>query len=108
VTQQSRGIVVKLEKSKEQRREGLTLTKRKPKVENYVQILRAISSGANLPTGIVLNTKISWITAMQCLRSLEQNGFIKTTFDYESQRSVSALTEKGQEMLAQIARIGEI
>jgi predicted transcriptional regulator len=108
VSQQSRGIVVKLEKIKEERREGLTLTKRKPKVENYVQILQAINSGANLPTAIVLNTKIPWITAMQCLRSLEKNGMIQTSYDQDTQRSVSALTEKGLEILTQIARVGEI
>ena len=107
-SQQSRGIVVKLEKVREDRRAGLTLTKRKPKVENYVQILRAINSGANLPTAIVLNTKIPWITAMQCLRSLEQNGMIHTSYDQDTQRSVSSLTEKGLEILSQIARVGEI
>jgi predicted transcriptional regulator len=107
-TQQSRGIVVKLEKVKEERRAGLTLTKRKPKVENYVQILRAINSGAILPTAIVLNTKIPWITAMQCLRSLEQNGLIHTSFDQDTQRSISALTDKGLEILTQIVRVGEI
>ena len=104
----NRGIVMKLEKVKEQRREGLTLTKRKPKVENYVQILRAINTGANLPTAIVLNTKIPWITAMQCLRSLEQNGLIKTTLEPGSQRSVSELTDKGLEILTQIASIGDV
>jgi len=104
----SRGIVVKLEKVREQRRQGLTLTKRKPKVENYVQILQAINSGANLPTAIVQNTKIPWITAMQCLRSLEQNGLIQTAFDQDTQRSVSTLTDKGLEILSQIASVGEI
>ena len=99
---------MKLEKSKELRREGLILTKKKPKVENYVQILRAISSGANLPTAIVLNTKIPWITAMQCLRSLEKNGLIVTTFEPESQRSISKLTNKGMDILTQMAQISEV
>src|SRR5579864_6071883 len=104
-TPSSRGIVVKLEKVKEERRAGLTLTKKKPKVENYVQILQAINSGANLPTSIVLNTKIPWITAMQCLRSLEQNGMIRTSFDQDMQKSASALTDKGLEILTHIARV---
>jgi DNA-binding PadR family transcriptional regulator len=55
-----------------------------------------------------MNTKIPWITAMQCLRSLEQHGLIKTTFEQESQRSVSKLTDKGVEILNEIARVGEI
>ena len=93
------GVFVRAIKQKEARHESLVLVKRKPSTETYVSILRAIKFGANHPSLIVQSSHVSWITVMQCLRSLEQKGVIETGYDSKAERVVSKLTESGNKIL---------
>jgi len=93
------GVFVRAIKEKEARHESLVLVKRKPSTETYVSIMRAIKFGANHPAMIVQSTRISWITVMQCVRTLEQKGFIETGYDSKAERVVSKLTETGTKIL---------
>ena len=87
---------------------GLTLTRRKSNVENYFEILRAIGSGASKPAQIIQATNIPWLTAMQCLRSLEQNGFVQTTLDPRTQARCSTLTNQGYALLSEILKLKDM
>jgi predicted transcriptional regulator len=93
------GVFVRAIKQKEARHESLVLVKRKPAAETYVSILRAIKFGANHPSMIVQSTRVSWITVMQCVRTLEQKGLIETGYDSKAERVVSKLTESGNKIL---------
>ena len=68
-------------RQREANRKNLVLVKKKPDVQTYADILHAIQIGASRPGMIVMSTGISWITVMQCLRTLEQKGLISTGFD---------------------------
>ena len=86
-------------KQKEANREKVVLVKKKPGVETYVSILRAIKMGASHPSMIVLSTKVPWLTVMQCIRTLEQKGLVETGYDADSERVVSKLTSAGSQLL---------
>ena len=87
------------------RNQRLKLKKQKANIESYYGILRAVGAGKSLPREIISNTKVPWLTVMQCLRTLEQNGLVTTVCDVESQRRLSKLTEKGFELLNQILQL---
>jgi len=93
------GVFLSAVKAKEASRKNLVLVKKKADSQTYLDILSAIQIGANHPGMIVLSTKISWITVMQCLRTLEQKGLVCTRFDAETERVVSKLTEAGTRIL---------
>ncbi len=93
------GVFVRAIKAKEANRKNLVLVKKKPDIQTYVDILRAIQMGAGYPGMIVLSTKIQWITVMQCLRTLEQKGLISTGFDAETGKVISRLTDTGSQLL---------
>jgi len=84
---------------------NLVLTRKKTKVEDYYGILRAIGAGKSLPGEIISETEVSWLTAMQCLRTLETNGLINTIVDPETEKRFSKLTEKGFAFLDEIVRL---
>jgi predicted transcriptional regulator len=86
-------------KQKEASRENAVLVRKKPGVETYVSILRAIKMGASYPSMIVLSTKVPWLTVMQCIRTLEQKGLVETAYDSASERVVSKLTSAGNQLL---------
>lgn len=93
------GPIIRAIKQKEANHGNVVLQKKKPGVDTYVSILRAISMGANYPSMIVTSTRIPWITVMQCVRILEQKGFVQTSYDQTSERVVSELTESGRQLL---------
>ena len=93
------GVFLSAIKAKEANRKNLVLVKKKPDTQTFVDILRAIKIGARQPGMIVLSTKISWITVMQSLRTMEQKGLVSTGFDADSEKVVSKLTEAGTRVL---------
>ncbi len=92
------GVFVQAIKQKEANRKNTVLVRKKPSMETYVSILRAIRMGANHPSMIVMSTRVSWLTVMQCVRTLEQRGLIETGYDSASDRIVSKLTDAGKKL----------
>jgi predicted transcriptional regulator len=92
-------VFVRAIRQKEANRQNTVLVRKKPGTETYVSILRAIKMGANHPTMIVMSTRVSWLTVMQCIRTLEQKGLIETGYDSASDRIVSKLTDAGNKLL---------
>lgn len=86
-------------KQREQSRENVVLVKKKPSTDTYVNILKAIDGGACNPSMIVNSSRASWITVMQCLRTLEQKGLVEKKYDSTTERTVSQLTEAGKKLL---------
>jgi predicted transcriptional regulator len=93
------GVFLRAIKAKEANRKNLVLVKKKPDVQTYADILRAIQIGASRPGMIVMSTGISWITVMQCLRTLEQKGLISTGFDAATGKIASKVTVAGDRIL---------
>ena len=86
-------------KQKEASRQNTVLVRKKPGAETYLSILRAIQMGANHPSMIVMSTRVSWLTVMQCVRTLEQKGLVETGYDSSSGRIESKLTDAGSKLL---------
>ena len=93
------GVILRAIKARDANRKNVVLVKKKPDVQTYVDILHAIQIGASRPGMIVMSTGISWITIMQCLRTLEQKGLISTGFDSETGKIVSKVTVAGYRIL---------
>jgi predicted transcriptional regulator len=93
------GAFVRAIRQKDASRENLVLVKKKPSVDTYVSILQAIDEGASNPSLIVLRSHVSWITVMQCLRTLEAKGLVEKKFDSGAERTISCLTASGKKLL---------
>lgn len=96
------GEIVRAIKQNEAIREkNLVLVRKKPSIDTYVNILKAVKVGACYPSAIVLASGVHWITVMQCMRKLEQKGLIETGFDQKSGRTMSRLTQLGNDLLSE-------
>jgi len=94
------GEFVRAIKQKEANRENVVLVKKRPSTDTFVSILKAIDAGASNPSMIVLSSRVSWITVMQCLRTLEQKGLVEKAYDPQAERTISRLTAAGKDLLS--------
>ncbi|MBS7614550.1 hypothetical protein KEJ18_02295 [Candidatus Bathyarchaeota archaeon] len=75
------------------------MTRKRSKIEIYVEILRVLKSGVNKPTNIMYKCNLAWAPFKKILETLVNIGLIKTV--ERGTRKTFAITEKGQEFLKQ-------
>lgn len=83
---------------------------RRSRFEIYVDTLREIKSGTNLPTNIMFGTKTNWNTIKKTLMELTAKGFIEEhqMEDDKRTKNIYTLTEKGDNVLKYFNMIKDI
>jgi predicted transcriptional regulator len=74
-------------------------------MEVYSDVLKAIGSGAQSPTQIMLKANVSWNVVKSSLQTLVQHGTLETSV--EDGRSIYQLTSRGFELLKKLVLIRE-
>jgi predicted transcriptional regulator len=73
------------------------MTKKRSRLEIYLDILRIINQGETKPTRIMYKTNMSWIPLQQLFESMLSQDLIRET--EMSKRKEYAITEKGKRVL---------
>lgn len=73
------------------------MSKRRSKLELYLEVLRAINKGVNKPTNIMYKCNLSWMNLREILNSLLGQNLINVVM--EDGRRLYRLTERGREVL---------
>lgn len=72
-------------------------------METICDVLGVISAGAEKPTHIMYRANLSWPVSQDCIRSLEEQGFIVSTLTRG--KLVYHLTQKGYILLSQFVTL---
>jgi predicted transcriptional regulator len=78
---------------------------RRSKMEMYLDILRAIGSGAEKPTHVMYKANLSWVVMRGFLENLKAQGLVEETL--VDGRSSLRLTNRGYELLNQFLLVRE-
>jgi predicted transcriptional regulator len=78
---------------------------RRSKMEMYLDILRAIGSGAEKPTHVMYKANLSWVVMRGFLENLKAQGLVEETL--VDGRSTLRLTNRGYELLNQFLLVRE-
>ncbi|MBS7605874.1 MAG: winged helix-turn-helix domain-containing protein [Candidatus Bathyarchaeia archaeon] len=73
------------------------MTRRRSKIELYLEVLRAISKGVSKPTNIMYKCNLSWENSREILNFLLRQNLISVVD--ENGRKSYRLTERGREVL---------
>lgn len=73
------------------------MSKKRSKLEIYLDVLRVIKAGYSKPTNIMYKSNLSWITLRDILDSLAERGLI-TTVEKDG-RKLYFITSKGKSVL---------
>ncbi len=82
------------------------MTKKRSRLEIYVETLRWIRSGVNKPTNIMYKSNLSWIPLKEILGSLVNQDLIRVV-DNKNKRTYE-ITEKGRSVLKYFERAEEL
>lgn len=75
------------------------MTRKRSRIEIYVEVLRALKSGVNKPTNVMYKCNLAWTPFKRILETLVNIGLIETV--ERGNRRTFVITEKGQEFLKQ-------
>jgi predicted transcriptional regulator len=78
---------------------------RRSKMEMYLDILRAIGSGAEKPTHVMYKANLSWVVMRGFLENLKAQGLVEENL--VEGRSTLRLTNRGYELLNQFLVVRE-
>jgi predicted transcriptional regulator len=78
---------------------------RRSKMEMYLDILRAIGSGAEKPTHVMYKANLSWVVMRGFLENLKAQGLVEESVI--EGRSALRLTNRGYELLNQFLLVRE-
>lgn len=78
------------------------MSKRRSRLELYVEVLKVIGKGVNKPTNIMYKCNLSWINLKEILNFLLKQNFISVVD--EDGRKTYRLTERGREVLEHFSR----
>ena len=78
---------------------------RRSKMEMYLDILRAIGSGAEKPTHVMYKANLSWVVMRGFIENLKAQGLVEETL--VEGRSSLRLTNRGYELLNQFLLVKE-
>jgi predicted transcriptional regulator len=84
---------------------------RRSRLELHADILAAIQGGVNKPTRIMYDTGLAWISLIQLLQSLEDQGLVEVSFSSGSNkngRKTYSVTEKGARFLAYFNKVKDL
>jgi len=73
------------------------LTRKRSRLQIYLNVLKVIAKGVQKPTNIMYKCNLSWIPLMEILNSLLSQGLIER-MDYDKRR-IYEITEKGKNVL---------
>jgi len=73
------------------------MTRKRSRLEIYLDILRTVKSGVNRPTNIMYKCNLAWKPFKRILSALVDNGLIMKI--EKGNRKIYELTDKGQFML---------
>jgi len=74
------------------------MTRKRSRLEIYVDVLKTVKSGVNRPTNIMYKCNLSWLPLREILESLISQGLIEAID--KGNRRVYEITEKGREVLS--------
>lgn len=78
---------------------------RRSKMEMYLDILRAIGSGAEKPTHVMYKANLSWVVMRGFLENLKAQGLVEESL--VDGRSALHLSNRGYELLNQFLQVRE-
>ena len=78
---------------------------RRSKMEMYLDIIRAIGSGAEKPTHVMYKANLSWVVMRGFLENLKDRGLVEESV--ADGKSALRLSNKGFELLSQFQSIRE-
>ncbi|MEM1582119.1 MAG: archaellum operon transcriptional activator EarA family protein [Candidatus Bathyarchaeia archaeon] len=73
------------------------MSKKRSRLEIYLEVLETIMSGYNKPTNIMYRCNLSWIALKEILDSLVEKGLVTTV--ERSKRKMYLITEKGRSVV---------
>ena len=74
------------------------MTRKRSRLEIYVDVLKTVKSGVNRPTNIMYKCNLSWLPLREILESLISQGLLEAID--KGNRRVYEITEKGREVLS--------
>ena len=75
----------------------MAMTRRRSRLEIYLDILKAIKNGINKPTRIMYATNLSWTPLQEVLESMLSQNLIQITEN--NRRKKYFITKKGEKIL---------
>jgi len=82
------------------------MTKKRSRLQIYLEVLKAIRKGVYKPTNIMYKCNLSWIPLMEILNSLLKQGLIRRRV--QSKRKIYEITEKGLNVLRYFEKAEEM
>lgn len=76
------------------------MSKKRSRLEIYLDVLRAIRAGYSKPTNIMYKSNLSWITLQEILGSLIEKGLVATVKN--NGRKLYVITVKGKNVLSSL------
>ncbi|MBS7653555.1 MAG: DUF4364 family protein [Candidatus Bathyarchaeia archaeon] len=73
------------------------MSKKRSKLEIYLEVLETIMAGYSKPTNIMYKSNLSWITLKEILDSLTEKGLV--TAIERNKRKLYLITEKGRSLV---------
>jgi predicted transcriptional regulator len=79
---------------------------KRSRLEVYIDVLEAVSSGVNKPTNIMYKCNLSWTPMREILDSMIKKGLIRK-FEVKNRR-IYEITDKGRELLEYMGNVEEM
>ena len=82
------------------------MTRKRSRLEIYLDVLRAVKSGVNKPTGIMYRCNLSWTTLNKILASLTNQNLIQAVWN--EQKKSYVITGRGRQALTYFEKAPDI
>jgi len=82
------------------------MTRKRSRLEIYLDILRAVKSGVNKPTNIMYKCNLSWLPLKKFLETLIERDLLRMV--HKGNRKAYEITEKGRDVLSYFEKAEEL
>ena len=82
------------------------MTRKRSRLEIYLDILRAVKSGVNKPTNIMYKCNLSWLPLKRILETLIERDLLRMV--HEKNRKIYEITQKGRDVLSYFEKAEEL
>ncbi|MEM2342121.1 MAG: DUF4364 family protein [Candidatus Bathyarchaeia archaeon] len=79
------------------------MSKKRSRLEIYLDVLRVIRAGYNKPTNIMYKSNLSWITLQEILSSLVEKGLVATIEN--NGKKLYVITARGKNVLSSLEEV---
>jgi len=76
------------------------MSKKRSRLEIYLEVLKVIRAGYSKPTNIMYKSNLSWITLQEILGSLVEKGLVAVV--EKNERKLYVITAKGKSVLSSL------